>query len=243
MRQYQFLTLLGLCLVLMALAGCGSSASPTPTVAPVPATATAQPLLTVAPPPGLTTITNTIVLASFQINLPEATEVLYPSAEEWQQQLGQLTEPMPHLGAYLTTLTTIAPAQETIALAQPAPTVSLLAAVVPADGLTLQTYLSAAQGELAQSRLTLGSGIVVQSAAIRYDLHEAGIPLATLQYTLPATDATATGATAGYQVAMLDQQGAHLLLLTFITQPAAMAAAQPQIETILGRLQDTTIDQ
>lgn len=242
MRQYQFLTLLGLCLVLMALAGCGSSASPTPTVAPVPATATAQPQLTVAAPPALT-ITNTIVLAPFHIPLPDTTEILYPSAEGWQQQLTQLAQTMPHLAGYLTTMRSITPTLETVALAQPAPTVSLLAAVVPADGLTLQTYLAAAQGELAQSRLTLGSGIVVQSAAIRYDLHEAGIPLATLQYTLPATDGAVTGASAGYQVAMLDHHVDHLLLLTFVTQSAAMAAAQPQIETILGRLQDTTIDQ
>lgn len=229
------------CLIVLALTGCGSSPTPPPTVMPVPPTAPVQSAPTATAQPGTTT--NTMTLAPFTIKLPAAVPLFYPATDAWQPALAQLAQQQPQLATYLTTLATITTDEPTVALARPADALILIAATLPADGLTLQSYLAAAQRELAQSRLTLGSGIVVQNAAIRYDLHEAHIPLATIQYTLPAQGDNANDAIAGYQAAMLDPRGKQLLLLTFLTQPAQQAAAQELITTILARLQATTIDQ
>ncbi|MCE7982868.1 MAG: hypothetical protein DYG89_16925 [Caldilinea sp. CFX5] len=231
-------------LILLMVAGCGSSPTPTPTVTVVrlPA-ATAQPAATAAPPPP-TIVTNTVTLAPFRINLPSSAPVLYPTDATWDSQLAQLQQQQPQLANYLTALAATLTVEERVALIQlpiAEETLTLVAATVPSEGLSLQSYLAAAQTELEQSRLALGSGIVVQRATMRYDLHEAHIPLATLQYTLPVSGGAAD--ISGYQAAMLDPTGNHLLLLTFVAAPTSMAAAQEQIATILARLQETGLIQ
>lgn len=250
MRQQLCFCFSFVCLIILTVVGCGSS--PTPPRTAVAALPTATPQLVATQPPAITApqstlvITSSITLAPFRINLPESAPVLYPSDARWAGQLVQLQQQQPHLVNYLTALANIPTVGKRVALVQlpvAAETLTLVAAAVPSEGLTLQTYLATAQAELEQSRLVLGSGIVVQAATIRYDLHEANIPLATLQYTLPGSSDDAQGARSGYQAAMLDQSGSHLLLLTFVAAPTPMAAAQEQIATILAQLQETTLTQ
>jgi len=225
-------------LLILTMVGCGSSSKPTPTVAAVPPSATAQRVATTSPP----LITDTITLAPFQINLPGSAPVFYPTAGSWGNQLAQLQQQQPQLANYLAALAAIPTVGERVVLVYlptAAETLTLVAAAVPSEGLTLQSYLAAAQAELEQSRLAIRSGVVVQTATVRYDLHEAHLPLATLQYTLPAKGNNAGGDSRGYQAAMLDQTGTHLLLLTFVAASPS-AATQEQIETILAQLQETT---
>lgn len=227
---------------MLTVVGCGSSPAPTPTVASARATATAIPAATTVPQSAMV-VTSTITLAPFQINLPASAPVFYPTDATWVRQLAQLQQQQPQLANYVTALAATLTVTERVALIQlpvAEETLTVVAAAVPSEGLSLQSYLAAAQMELEQSRLALGSGIVVQQAIIRYDLHKANIPLATLQYTLPVNGNSAEGAIAGYQAAMLDQTGTHLLLLTFVTAPTPMAAAQTQIAAMLAQLQETT---
>lgn len=244
MRRLLSFAFLGFCLAAILTVGCDSSPTPPPTVAVAQPTATIASTVASAPQPTLT-VTNVISLPSFVIHLPIAAPVFYPTAAEWGNRINTLQQEQPQLAAYLNTLAELPTADAWVASAQlpmAAQELTLVAAVVPSEGVTLQTYLAAAQAELGQSRLALGTGVVVENATIRYDLHAAHTPLATLQYTLPATGKDVAGPIANYQAAMLNQTGTHLLLLTFVSQPG-QPAAQEQIETILARLQDTTIDQ
>lgn len=242
MRRQSLLWFSFVWLLILTMIGCGSSSKPTPTVAAVLPSATAQRVATTSPPPP-PLITDTITLAPFQINLPGSAPVFYPTAGSWGNQLAQFQQQQPQLANYLAALAAIPAVGERVVLVHlptAAETLTLVAAAVPSEGLTLQSYLAAAQAELEQSRLALRSGIVIQTATVRYDLHEAHLPLATLQYTLPAKGNNAGVDSSGYQAAMLDQTGTHLLLLTFVAASPSAAATQEQIETILAQLQETT---
>jgi hypothetical protein len=246
MRQQSLFWFSFVCLLMLTAVGCGSSPAPTPTVTTALPTATVIPAATTALESAMV-VTSTITLAPFRINLPASAPVLYPSDTTWAHQLAQLQQQQPQLANHVTALAATLSVAVRVALIQlpvAEETLTVVAVAVPSEGLSLQSYLAAAQAELEQSRLALGSGVVVQHATIRYDLHEAHIPLATLQYTLPDTlsaNNNAAGSTiTGYQAAMLDQTGTHLLLLTFVAAPTPMAAAQAQIDTMLAQLQEST---
>jgi hypothetical protein len=239
--------------LLALVIGCDSSPKPAlppaPTLAPTVAAAqspVATRFVDASAPASIIQTSHSIGLLPFVIHLPTAAPVFRPTTAEWRNQLAILTREEPELAAYLTALAEVPVGDEHVALAQLAPTeqpLTLIATVVRSDGLSLQTYLAATQAELVQSRLALGSGVVIEAAAIRHDLHQAHLPLATIRYTVDANSNTANGATVGYQAAMLDQSGNYLLLLTFVTKPAQKAAAQTLIETILARLQETSLEQ
>jgi hypothetical protein len=249
--RYQLLGVLLLCsLVSATLVGC--SAAPPPTTATQTLIVTAPPI-TPAPDAAVVsltaepTFTDRITLAPFTIILPTSWPVLRPTEIAWAAQLAQIETQNPPLAYYLMALTTTAAVRKTIALAwlpTPEGELTLTATVVPADGVSLPGYLAAAQTELAQSRLALGSGITVQRAVIRYDLHEEHIPVATILYTMPGskTGVTERRPVTGYQAAMLDTTGTHLLLLTFVTPQTQPDATVALIESIVAQLQNAAVD-
>jgi hypothetical protein len=189
--------------------------------------------------------TTTIALAPFIIELPTPWLLLQPESQAWFSQVQQVQATKPRLVHYLETLLTVQPKAAMVVAWHTAPStdLTLIVAVTRAEGLTLQSYLAAAREELEQSRLMVGSGVRVKSADIRYDLHQAQVPVMTLHYTLDmaksagkATEATEDSIT-GYQAVMLDPTGEHLLLLTFITHNPTAEAALPLIDSIVAAIQ------
>lgn len=245
MRQRFLLALLFLSLINLALTGCGSSPTPTPLPAlqPTVAETSVPSVRTHTPIPA-----EHISLASFVITLPAPWPVLRPTDRNWTDQIAQIQTENNQFAPYLAALAAMPMLTDTVAIAwSPAAdlNLALTAIVLPADGLTLQSYLAAAKTELEQSRLALGSGVTIEHAAIRYDLHETHIPLAILQYTMPAAPSgqDATTMVTGYQAAMLGQTGRDLLVLTFVTRQPQPEVVVTEIETIVARLQDLTLVQ
>ena len=227
----------------IALIGYTQWATPTPPPATaVPATATSQPTATpttaptTAPSPVLTT--DHIALFPFTLALTAPWPVLRPTDAAWQSQLQQLAANQPRLAHYLAALATTPSLEKSIALTwPPAPSNDLVlaAAVTPADGLTLQSYLAALQEELAQSRLLLGAAVTLKRAEIRYDLRQDHRPVATVHYTLPATQNTAG---TGYQAVMIDKTGTQLLLLTTVTTDPNPAPMLALLDAIVATIQE-----
>jgi hypothetical protein len=224
------------CAFLLVTSACQPADTSTPTITPVVASTTAPSAsikaATPTPLPALLT-TATIELAPFTIHLPTQWPVLHAGDARWDAQLQQLQRTNPHLEHYLQKLLPAALAGTKISLAwSPSPPADTLVvvAVAPADGLTLAGYLRAVTEELEQSRLTVGSAVTIQQAQIEYDLHQAGLPLALIHYTL--TPKTKEQKIVGYQAALLDSQTNHLLLLTLITPDPPTAEAQALITSI-----------
>lgn len=223
----------------IALIGYTQWATPTaPPATAVPATVTSPPTATAttAPLPVLTT--DHIALFPFTLALTAPWPVLRPTDAAWQSQLQQLAANQPRLAHYLAALATTPALAKSMALTWP-PTspnnLVLAAAVTPADGLTLQSYLAALQEELAQSRLLLGAAVTLKRAEIRYDLHQDHRPVATVHYTLPATQNTAG---TGYQAVMIDKTGTQLLLLTTVTTDPNPAPMLALLEAIVATIQE-----
>lgn len=243
MHQRFLIALLFLSLINLALNGCGSSSTLTALPAP-------QPIVTATSVPSVRTRTliptEHINLAPFVITLPAPWLVLRPTDRDWTDQIAQIQAKNNQFAPYLAALAAMPVLTDTVAITwSPAEelNLALTAMVLPADGLTLQSYLAAAKTELEQSRLALGSGVTIEHAAIRYDLHEAHIPIAILQYTMPATRGghEAPTTATGYQAVMLGQTGRYLLVLTFVTQHPPPEAVETALETIVARLQDLTL--
>ena len=202
---------------------------PTPTTEPATIPIAATPTTATAVP-----IADTIALAPFTIHLPATWPMLHAGDAGWNAQLQQIQRTHPHLEHYLQKLLPAALAGTTVIVAwNPSPPAStiVMAAITPANGLTLQGYLSAITEELEQSRLMVGSAVTIHQAQMRYDLHQANIPLAFVHYTL--TPKTKEPKIAGYQAAMLDSQTDQLLLLTIITPDSAAEESQAIITSIL----------
>lgn len=210
----------------------------TVTVTVASPTATSQPTATATTAPSPVLTTDQIALRPFTLTLAAPWPVLRPTDTAWQTQLQQLAANQPRLAHYLTALATTPTLAQRIALTWP-PTppnnLVLAAAVTPADGLTLQSYLAAVQDELAQSRLLLGAAVTLKKAAVRYDLRQDHLPVATVLYTLPATQDTAG---TGYQAVMIDRTGSALLLLTAVTPDPNPAPMLALLETIVATIQE-----
>lgn len=194
------------------------------------------------------TLTDRITLPPFVITLPTAWPVLHPTDTHWASHLAQVQAENPDFGRYVEALAAMPTLTDTVAVAWSPPAdidLALTAMVIPADGQSLQSFVTAVKTELEQSRLALGVDLTIANATIRYDLQGEHIPIAAIQYTMPAAkDGESVPATiTGYQTAMLDQSGNRLLLLAFVTHQPQPTAALAEIETIVARLQDTTVDQ
>lgn len=210
--------------------------APPATAAPATVTSPSTATATTAPSPVLTT--DHIDLRPFTLTLAAPWPVLRPTDAAWQTQLQQLAANQPRLAHYLAALANTPALEKSIALTWPqtAPNqLVLAAAVTPTDGLTLQSYLAAVQEELAQSRLLLGAAVTLKRAAIRYDLRQDHLPVATVHYTLPATpDAAGTG----YQAVMIDKTGTQFLLLTAVTPDPNPAPMLALLEAIVATIQE-----
>jgi hypothetical protein len=102
---------------------------------------------------------------------------------------------------------------------------SLIAVALPSTGLSLESYLADAQ-----ARLTAQPDVTVASAQLDYSLRTDGIPVAVLQYTVAASGVD------GYQVALLDDQAEHLVLVTFTTPAGQLATHLPDFQATIRSL-------
>jgi hypothetical protein len=188
------------------------------------------------------TVTSSIQLTPFAITLPSPWSVEHFSAAAWQSQLQRQQEDKPTLAHYFRILRAVETVETGVVLTWPTAStteLTMLAVVAPVADLSLQTYLTEATTELEQSRLTVGSGLRLTSAQIRYDLHEAQLPVAMLSFTLPQSGPPGSPSqpeqrVQGYQVAMLDPAGSHLLLLTFISRDPMPDLAEKLMEAIIA---------
>lgn len=242
--QRPILYLLTFC-ILLGIAIIGSTQWSTPTPPPAtaaPPTATSQPAATstAASPPALTT--DHIALPPFTITLAAPWPVLRPSDGEWAGRLQAIAATQPMLTHYVAALAAV-PRETTIALTWPAAATTdlqIVAAVIPADGLTLQGYLAAVKEEFAQSRLLLGAAVTIKSAALRYDLRQDHVPVATLHYTQAARPGAnpADAPSTGYQAVMIDKTGKHLLLLTAVTHDVVPTNALALFDALVATIQE-----
>lgn len=165
--------------------------------------------------------------------------VLRPEDEAWAAKIQQLAAAKPLLTHYWSALAALPANEISLALTWPPTTTTdliLVVAVAPAEELTLQGYLAAAKEELGQSRLLLGAAITVNQAALRYDVRQDHIPVATIRYALPA--AAKGDAGTGYQAAMIDKTGMHLLLLTAVTHDPDPAKAVTLVDTLMAAVDE-----
>lgn len=239
--QQRILALLVFCIVLVGVI-IGYRVWPTPTPPPATATptpATRQPTApaTVEQAPILTT--DQIVLSPFILALEQPWAVLRPEDQAWNAKIQQLAAAKPLLTHYWAALAALSDSKTALALTWP-PTATtdlwLVVAVTPAEELTLQGYLAAAAAELGQSRLLLGTAMMVNQATLRYDVRPDHIPVATIRYTLP--DGAHKQAVTGYQTAMLDKTGTHLLLLTAVTHDPDPAKAVALVDALTAAVQE-----
>ncbi|MBX3012765.1 MAG: hypothetical protein KF832_14715 [Caldilineaceae bacterium] len=225
------------------------TATPLPPVVRINATPTALSTPT-ATPAIMTVLTTTVSMQPFTLTLPTPWTVYYSPAADWADQVQSLQSQVPELAHYLQVLASQAPTTTfVVAWQSTAPSLTFLAASTPAADLSLQGYLAAVTEELEQSRLTMGSGIRIHSATLRYDLHQAHLPIAVVHYTLPydalhdntnaASTANDTAALHGYQAALMEPNGEQLLLLTFISHTVLADEFVPLVEAIVAAIDVT----
>lgn len=208
----------------LLLAGC----KPTPT--PPPAE-TAQPNATVTPAPEETPAV-------------EPTPVATSTGEEG----GALPEPLAGLGALLPAgwgasalgsdeLATLAgemePAQGTVAARYTsapddaaAPTITVL--ITPRESLNLDAYLAQVTAMLEESE-----GVTVDDARLDYALRKDGAPVARIRYE------TENPSRRGVQIAMLDETGGQLIVITLSGDDARIMQAEPLLEPVVEALSQT----
>lgn len=246
-NRFFFFTLL-LLLCTLAITVSRPAAEPVATPTPPPETvlttsATPSPL-----PAGRIEQTALLALAPFTITFPAPWSLLWPERNGWAQQLQSLQETKPELASDLEAIGAMADDETAVALAwppstvpQPGAAITLVAAVTPAENLTLSTYLNAITDTFASAALVAQPHITVTNSSIRYDLHEAGLPVAILHYVtadvITGETSTAAPPTTHYQAVLLDKSGEKLLLLTFVIRDAEPTAALAIINAIVATIQ------
>lgn len=247
-RFFFFTLLLLLCTLAITVSRPAAEPVAIPTPTPPPETVLTTPPTPSPLPAGRIEQTALLALAPFTITFPAPWSLLRPERNGWAQQLQSLQETKPELASDLEAIGAMAEDDTALALAwppsavpQPGAAITLVAAVTPAEDLTLSTYLNAVTDAFASAALVAQPHITVTNSSIRYDLHEAGLPVAILRYvtTDVITGETNTAAlpTTHYQAVLLDKSGEKLLLLTFVIRDAEPTAALAIINAIVATIQ------
>ncbi len=224
--------------VIFALAGCQANPTPLPPTAIAPTvtapaglptpTPEAQPTATaIGTTPESVIVTQLGVVTNLLLTLPPAWQQKVVSADVLQPALGEVGNAAQLLQA--------ASAADSAALVAWLPSAgdtlaaSLLVLTIPRNELSLAQWLTGTQSSL------VTQGATVLTNTLQYDLRSDGTPVATVTYTLPATEPIT-----GYQVALFDPTtllaGERLVILTFTTQPERFAELLPSFQAIVREL-------
>lgn len=134
---------------------------------------------------------------------------------------------------FATTLLATLERDQPLLLAWPASTLvdakatGLVGYALPRTSLSLARYITDATMTLEEQ-----PAILVNSAIITTTLRPEGTPVGVIHYTLSAGPTSVDG----YQVILLDQQGATLLILTFFAPTATFSAWRPTFDTIVEQI-------
>jgi hypothetical protein len=111
---------------------------------------------------------------------------------------------------------------------RPRPTMTMTA--VPRHGLRLKQYIDAVSAVLADE-----SGVHVERAGLLYDVREDGTPVGIVMYrqSLPGERPEHTG----YQLAQLDGEDEHLIVMSWIAHPDMIESLLPDIHSVAATVE------